>query len=54
MLYHHKGYTNIEKDVARENEIKNIINGCIFIRYDPYSKDFNVFKLINNIFKIIC
>jgi len=50
---HHKETVNKEKDKIREHEIKELIEGCIFIRYDPYSKDFSIFKVINQIYKII-
>ena len=36
-------------DEYREQYIKNKIN-CTFIRFKPYDKDFNIFKLINEIF----
>ena len=50
---HHKEMINKEKDKIREHEIKELIEECIFIRYDPYSKDFSIFKVINQIYKII-
>jgi len=47
---HHK--YEIKNDKERENYIKEIID-VTFIRYDPYSKDFNIFKVINRIFTSI-
>jgi very-short-patch-repair endonuclease len=42
----------IERDKERELFIKKKI-GCIFIRYEPYLKDFDIFKVINQIYKHI-
>lgn len=42
----------IEEDIIRENYIKEKIN-CTFIRFKPYDKDFNIFKVINSIYKHI-
>ena len=39
-------------DTEREEFIKNKLD-CKFIRYKPYAKDFNIFILINQIYKII-
>ena len=50
---HHKIKRNIEKDLLRETEIKETIPDCVFIRYDPNANDFNIFKLINKIYKTI-
>ena len=47
---HHK--YDVKNDKERENYIKENID-CTFIRYDPYSKDFNIFKVINKIYKTI-
>ena len=47
---HHR--YDIKNDKERENYIKENID-CTFIRYDPYSKDFNIFKVINKIYVII-
>ena len=44
---HHK-----EKDVIRELNIKKQLQ-CTFIRYKPYSKDFNIFEVINDIYQHI-
>ena len=44
--------TTTEKDNLREDIIKKELN-CIFIRYKPYSKDFNIFSIINKIYKIL-
>jgi very-short-patch-repair endonuclease len=40
-------------DIIRENNIKIEITDIYFIRYRPEEKDFNIFKLINSIFKYI-
>jgi hypothetical protein len=45
-------HKNIEKDNLREDIIKKELN-CIFIRYKPYSKDFNIFSVLNKIYKNI-
>lgn len=37
-------------DISRENDIKELIKDCIFIRYKPYDKNFNIFELINKIY----
>ena len=50
---HHRKEENIKNDKERENYIKDIIQNCTFIRYDHYSKDFNIFNIINRIYKII-
>ena len=42
----------IENDKKRENEIVNKLN-CVFIRYKPYDKNFNIFKLLNQIYNNI-
>jgi len=44
---------NLIKDKERENKIKDEIYECEFIRYKPYKKDFNIFKVINEINKYI-
>jgi very-short-patch-repair endonuclease len=43
---------NIVLDELREQYIKDKI-GCKFIRFKPYTKDFNVFQLINQIHQFI-
>ena len=48
---HHK--YDVKNDKEREKYIEDIICDCTFIRYDPYSKDFNIFKVINKIYVII-
>jgi hypothetical protein len=46
---HHKTITNKLKDLERQSAIKDVLN-CIFIRYDPFCEEFNIFTLINEIF----
>lgn len=48
----HNTKINIEKDKVREEIIKSRLN-CIFIRYKPYDAQFNVFVVLNEIFKHI-
>jgi very-short-patch-repair endonuclease len=43
---------NIENDKIRETEIINKLN-CVFIRYKPYDKKFNIFNLLNQIYNHI-
>lgn len=45
---HHKKY--LLSDKIREDNIKDVIKDCKFIRYSPYDKDFNIFKVINEIY----
>lgn len=40
------------KDIQREKYIKEKL-GCEFIRFKPYDKEFNIFKLINDIYSFI-
>jgi hypothetical protein len=47
-----ENHTNITADIKRENDIKDKLN-CTFIRYKPYDKKFNIFLLINEIYKFI-
>jgi len=47
-----ENHTNIDADIKRENDIKDKLN-CTFIRYKPYDKKFNIFLLINEIYKFI-
>ena len=51
----HNVITNKLKDIEREIIIKNNLD-CTFIRYKPFDKDFNVFDVINQIYKhiILC
>ncbi len=42
-------HDNILYDSKRENEIIDELN-CVFIRYKPYDKDFNIFKILNKIY----
>ena len=49
---HHQTNKNNIKDKQREEEIKKLIN-CTFIRYNPFDKNFNIFVLINQIYKFI-
>jgi very-short-patch-repair endonuclease len=44
---------NVESDVYRENVIKDLCPDCVFVRYDPTSKQFNIFKVINRIYNTI-
>lgn len=46
---HHNKTTNIICDKIRESEIVHKL-GCRFIRFSPYKKDFNLFKLLNDIY----
>ena len=39
-------------DIGREEYIKSQI-GCSFIRYNPDAKDFDIYQLLNDIFKHI-
>jgi len=43
----HNLYKNKILDGIKEDYIKNQI-GCEFLRFKPYDKNFNIFKLINN------
>ena len=43
----------VEQDHLREENIKQLILGCVFIRYKPYDKDFNIFTIINLVYKHI-
>lgn len=47
-----ENHTDIEYDNKRQNEIEYKL-GCKFIRYKPYEKDFNIFDLLNEIYKHI-
>ena len=40
-------------DIDRENNIRNEIKDIYFIRYEPDKKDFNIFNVINKIYKYI-
>lgn len=51
--HHHKTISNKLKDVERQLAIKDIIVDIIFIRYDPFDKDFKIFNIINEIYKEI-
>jgi very-short-patch-repair endonuclease len=42
-----------ENDISRENDIKIEIKDIYFIRYEPDKKDFNIFNVINKIYKYI-
>jgi very-short-patch-repair endonuclease/urease beta subunit len=46
---HHLKSTNLIADVDRQKYIEDAI-GCTFIRFQPYSDDFNMFEVINRIF----
>lgn len=47
---HHNSLINKEKDIIREKNIKDELKNCIFIRYNPYKQDFNIFNIINKIY----
>lgn len=49
--HHHKFQR--QNDIERMNNIKEIIPNIEFIRYDPDDKDFNIYNVLNRIFKII-
>lgn len=49
---HHNLPNNIKLDSIREQHIKDKL-GCEFLRVKPYSKDFNIFKLVNEIYLYI-
>jgi hypothetical protein len=51
--HHHKTISNKLKDVERQLAIKDRIVDIIFIRYDPFDKDFKIFNIINEIYKEI-
>jgi len=42
-------HDNIIYDSKRENEIIDELS-CVFIRYKPYDKDFDIFKILNKIY----
>jgi very-short-patch-repair endonuclease len=46
---HHDNKNNIICDKIREENIKKELD-CKFIRYKPYDKNFNIFKLLNEIY----
>ena len=48
----HTGNIHKNQDIIREERIKDIL-GCTFIRYKPYDNDFNIFELLNAIYKHI-
>lgn len=47
---HHDITLNKIKDKERESDIREIIGECIFIRFKPHDKDFNIFEVINKIY----
>lgn len=49
----HNSVSNKKNDIMREQYIKNKIGGIVFLRYEPYNKEFNIFQLINNIYIFI-
>jgi very-short-patch-repair endonuclease len=49
----HNRETNKDKDKLREENIKKIIEDIYFIRYSPFNKDFNIYKVFNEIFTYI-
>jgi very-short-patch-repair endonuclease len=44
-----ENHHNISYDNNRENEIIDELN-CVFIRYKPFEKDFNIFNVLNKIY----
>jgi very-short-patch-repair endonuclease len=50
---HHNIQTNKINDADRETKIKQIIEGCVFVRYNPHFCDFNILNVINCIYKHI-
>lgn len=44
---HHKNYKNYDK--MREDIIIKEL-GCVFVRYNPYDNNFDIFEIINEIF----
>jgi very-short-patch-repair endonuclease len=42
--------SNTEHDKMREANIRNLLDGCIFIRYKPFDKGFSIFKTINEVY----
>jgi len=44
-----ENHYNISYDNNRENEIIDELN-CVFIRYKPFEKDFNIFNVLNKIY----
>jgi very-short-patch-repair endonuclease len=47
-----ENHSNIDYDTKRQLEIESIL-GCKFIRYKPHDKNFNIFHLLNDIYKYI-
>lgn len=47
-----ENHTDIEYDNKRQKEIEYKL-GCKFIRYKPYENDFDIFDLLNEIYKHI-
>uniref|UniRef100_A0A6C0BUT2 DUF559 domain-containing protein n=1 Tax=viral metagenome TaxID=1070528 RepID=A0A6C0BUT2_9ZZZZ len=47
-----ENHSNIDYDTERQLEIESIL-GCKFIRYKPHDKNFNIFHLLNDIYKYI-
>jgi hypothetical protein len=47
-----ENHRDIEYDNKRQKEIEYIL-GCKFIRYKPYENGFNIFNLLNEIYKHI-
>ena len=50
---HHNIVQNKANDVEREENIKKIITGCIFVRFRPHEKTFCIFDVINQIYVLI-
>lgn len=49
---HHSKQENQMNDNKRQEYITNKLD-CIFIRYNPYEKDFDIFNILGNIYSII-
>ena len=47
-----ENHHNIIYDFERQEQITKLL-GCTFIRYNPYAKDFSIFKVINRIMRAI-
>jgi very-short-patch-repair endonuclease len=48
-----ENYYDIIADNDRQNNLTVYLNGCTFIRYKPFDKNFNIYNTINDIHKFI-